>query len=232
MLDTNENNDFDNLDENDSTGAADRQDLTEQSAAADEPAGAAETQEMASRPDQGGSSGEPEISAVSVVEAVLFAADEPLTPGKLADIVGVGSARDIRAHIDKLNEKYQQTNCAFRIEPIAGGFQMLTLPPFNTWLRKLVRVRSETKLSPAALETLAIIAYKQPIMRAEVEAIRGVAAGEIVRQLCEKGVVKIVGRAEELGRPFLYGTTRKFLDVFGLNSLKDLPGDEELNRPQ
>jgi segregation and condensation protein B len=108
---------------------------------------------------------------------------------------------------------------------------MLTLSPYNYWLKKLLRVRSDSKLSPAALETLAIIAYKQPVMRADIEAIRGVAAGDIIRGLCYKGLVKIVGRAEVLGRPMLYGTTRKFLELFGLNSLKDLPKIEELKKP-
>jgi len=108
---------------------------------------------------------------------------------------------------------------------------MLTLSVYNLWLQKLLRVRSEDKLSPAALETLAIIAYKQPVMRADIEAIRGVAVGEVVRGLMYKGLVKIVGRAEVLGRPMLYGTTKKFLETFGLNSLKDLPKVEELKKP-
>ena len=108
---------------------------------------------------------------------------------------------------------------------------MLTLPEYNDWLKQLLRTRQESKLSQAALETLAIMAYKQPVMRVTVEALRGVAAGEMIRNLMEKGLVKIVGRAEELGRPLLYGTTRKFLEVFGLNSLQDLPKVEEL-RPR
>jgi len=108
---------------------------------------------------------------------------------------------------------------------------MLTLSVYNHWLKNLLRVRDQSKLSPAALETLAIIAYKQPVIRADIEAIRGVAIGEIVRGLMYKGLVKIVGRAEVLGRPMLYGTTKKFLEVFGLNSLKDLPKIEELKKP-
>jgi len=171
-----------------------------------------------------------EPTVESAVEAVLFASDEPLTAARLADIVGT-SARQIRQHIKNLNDKYRANNNAFRIEQIAGGYQMLTLSPYNHWLKKLLRVRSDSKLSPAALETLAIIAYKQPVMRADIEAIRGVAAGEIIRNLMYKGLVKIVGRAEVLGRPMLYGTTKKFLETFGLNSLKDLPKIEELKKP-
>ncbi len=171
-----------------------------------------------------------EPTVESVVEAVLFASDEPLKEARLADIVGT-SARQIRQHIEDLNARYQANNSAFRIEQIAGGFQMLTLSPYNHWLKKLLRVRDDSKLSPAALETLAIIAYKQPVIRADIEVVRGVAVGEIVRSLMYKGLVKIVGRAEVLGRPMLYGTTKKFLEVFGLNTLKELPKIEELKKP-
>ncbi len=173
---------------------------------------------------------EGELTVESVVEAVLFASDEPLSAERLANITET-STRQIRRHIDDLNEKYKVHSNAFRIEEIAGGYQMLTLSPYNYWLKKLLRARNESKLSPAALETLAIIAYKQPVIRADIEAIRGVAVGEIVHGLMDKGLVKIVGRAEVLGRPMMYGTTKKFLEVFGLNGLKDLPKIEELKKP-
>jgi len=175
-------------------------------------------------------SADSELTMESVVEAVLFASDESLTAARLADIVGT-SVKRLREHIKNLNDKYQANNNAFRIEQIAGGYQMLTLSDYNHWLKKLLRVRSDSKLSPAALETLAIVAYKQPVIRADVEVIRGVQVGEIIRNLMYKGLVKIVGRAEVLGRPMLYGTTRKFLETFGLNSLKDLPKIEELKKP-
>ena len=177
------------------------------------------------QPDQGG-----ELTLESVVEAVLFSSDEPLTTTRLANIVEA-TTKQVREHIDNLNKKYEENNNAFRIEQIAGGYQMLTLSRYNHWLKQLLRVRSENKLSPAALETLAIIAYKQPVIRADIEAIRGVAVGEVIRSLSYKGLVKIVGRAEVLGRPMLYGTTKKFLEVFGLNTLKDLPKIEELKKP-
>ena len=167
-----------------------------------------------------------------VAEAVLFASDEPLSADRLAGIVGAGTVKDIRKCIENLNEKYEGADFAFRIEQIAGGYQMMTLGRYNHWLKKLLRARTDTKLSQAALETLAIIAYKQPVMRADIEAIRGVAAGEMIRGLMYKGLVKIVGRAEVLGRPMLYGTTKKFLEVFGLNTLKDLPKVEELKKPE
>jgi segregation and condensation protein B len=166
----------------------------------------------------------------SVVEAILFATDEPLTDGRLSTIVET-TAKQVRDCIQSLNEKYERNHSAFRIEQIAGGYQMLTLSTYNSWLRKMLRARSDSKLSPAAMETLAIIAYKQPVIRVDIEAIRGVAVGEVIRSLMYKGLVKIVGRAEILGRPMLYGTTKKFLEVFGLNTLKDLPKVEELKKP-
>jgi segregation and condensation protein B len=167
----------------------------------------------------------------SVIEAVLFASDEPLTEARLADIVEV-TIKQVRLHIENLNTRYQTNNHAFRIEQIAGGYQMLTLSSYNHWLKRLLRARKDSKLGPAALETLAIIAYKQPVIRADIEAVRGVAVGEIVRSLMDKGLVKIAGRAEVIGRPMLYGTTKRFLEVFGLNSLKDLPKAEELKKPE
>jgi segregation and condensation protein B len=191
-----------------------------------------ETADNAS-PDNGATTESvPEVTTESVVEAIIFATDSPLPAARIAQILGVGDARDVKKHIAALNEKYEASGASFRIEEVAKGYQMLTLPAYNGWLAKVLNVRKETKLSPAALETLAIIAYKQPVLRADIETIRGVAAGEVVNRLREMNLVKIVGRAEELGRPMLYGTTRKFLEVFGLASLEDLPKVEELTPPK
>ncbi len=173
-----------------------------------------------------------EIHPERVIEAVLFSADSPLPAAKIASIIGVGDAKDVRKHIAELNEQYASLSLSFRIEEIAGGYQMLTLPAYNHWLAKLLRSRQESKLSSAALETLAIVAYKQPCTRADVEAVRGVAVGEMLNRLREINLVKIVGRAEDLGRPMLYGTTKKFLEVFGLPSLEDLPQVEALGGGQ
>lgn len=175
---------------------------------------------------------ENEPTLESVVEAILFASDEPMTIGRLLKITEIGETRQIRKYIENLNRKYRANASAFRIEQIAGGYQIMTLSVYNGWLKKLLKVRTDNKLTQAGLEALAIISYKQPIMRADVEAIRGVGSGEIIRSLMYKGLVKIVGRAEVLGRPMLYGTTKKFLEVFGMNSLKDLPKVEELKEPQ
>jgi segregation and condensation protein B len=138
------------------------------------------------------------------------------------------STKPIRRAIKELNELYVTSDRSFRIEQVAGGYQMLTLPDFGEILKRLHQREVDAKLTKAALETLAIIAYKQPILRADIEAIRGVACGETIRSLMEKHLVKIAGRAEEPGRPILYGTTRRFLELFGLNSVKDLPQPEAL----
>jgi segregation and condensation protein B len=172
--------------------------------------------------------GEPEVTTERVVEAILFASDAPLPLSKIVSILGVGSARDVRNHMKALNEKYERTGASFRIEQIASGYQMLTLPVYNTWIRRLKQTKQDSRLSQAAMETLAVVAYKQPVVRAEIEAIRGVSAGEMLNRLRELGLIKIVGRAEDVGRPMLYGTTRRFLEVFGLSGIEDLPEVEEM----
>ena len=163
------------------------------------------------------------VSAESVIEAILFSTDAPLSAGKIAKMLGVGDGNDVRAHIDTLNERYEAHGNAFRIESIAKGYQMLTRPLYNNWVKKLQKARGETRLSSAALETLAIVAYKQPVLRADVEVVRGVAVGDMLVRLRDMNLVRIVGRAEEIGRPLLYGTTAHFLQAFGLGTLKDLP---------
>jgi segregation and condensation protein B len=176
--------------------------------------------------------GEPEVTTERVVEAVLFASDAPLPLSKIVSVLGVGSARDVRGHIKALNEKYERTGASFRIEQIASGYQMLTLPVYNTWIRRLKQSKQDSRLSQAAMETLAVVAYKQPVVRADIEAIRGVSGGEMLNRLRELGLIKIVGRAEDVGRPMLYGTTRRFLEVFGLSGLEDLPSVEEMQPGQ
>jgi segregation and condensation protein B len=160
------------------------------------------------------------------VEALLIATDRPLTEARIAEIIGIsgkGASKQIVATIEELNAHYDKSGRAFRAERLAGGWQILTAPAFGPVLHRLHAERQQAKLSQPALETLAIIGYRQPIMRAEIEAIRGVASGEVLRGLMERRLIKIVGRAEELGRPMLYGTTKEFLKVFGLAGLDDLP---------
>ena len=168
---------------------------------------------------------------VACVEALLFAADSPLRAAKIAQAAGLGGQREVTQAVKTLNERYEQSGSAFRIESIAGGYQMLTCPEYHDVLSALFRVRGDSRLSQAALETLAIVAYRQPVLRADIEVIRGVASGEVLRGLLEKQLAKIVGRAEVIGRPMLYGTTRRFLELFGLKDLTDLPRVEELRPP-
>jgi len=165
------------------------------------------------------------------LEALLFSTHHPLTAGRLAELLELESTKPIRRAIKELNEQYVDSDRSFRVEQVAGGYQLLTVPEFGDILKKLHQREVDAKLTKAALETLAIIAYKQPILRADIEAIRGVACGETIRSLMEKHLVKIAGRAEIPGRPILYGTTKRFLELFGLNSLKDLPQGEDQLRP-
>ena len=167
-----------------------------------------------------------------VVEAILFSTDMPLSAGKLAQTVGLDSSKPVRDAVEELNRDYAAREAAYRIEERAGGYQLLTLPQYSEYIQRLMKKKEEGRLTPAALETLAIIAYKQPILRVDVEAIRGVACGEVIRSLMEHNLVKITGRAEEVGRPMLYGTTKHFLEVFGLGSLRDLPKAEQLKEPK
>jgi segregation and condensation protein B len=144
-----------------------------------------------------------------------------------------GPSGIVREAISRLNEVYEQSGRAFRIEQVAGGYRVMTIAAHAAVLERFHGARERTALSKAAIETLAIIAYKQPLTRAGLEAIRGVACGEILRALLERRLITIAGRAEELGRPLLYGTNKQFLEVFGLGSLKDLPTVEELRmRPK
>lgn len=171
---------------------------------------------------------EPQIET-SVLEALLFSTYHPLTAARLGELLDTKSQKAVRHAIRELNKQYDETQRSFRVEQVAGGYQMLTLPSFAAIIKKHQQKEADAKLTKAALETLAIVAYKQPILRADVEAIRGVACGETIRSLMEKHLVRIAGRAEEPGRPILYGTTKRFLEIFGLNSLKDLPtGQDEL----
>ncbi|QNN22106.1 SMC-Scp complex subunit ScpB [Planctomycetales bacterium ZRK34] len=165
------------------------------------------------------------------VEAVLMSVEKAISLGKLAEACGLDTTKPIKDAIEALNAFYEEHDRSFTIEQVAGGYQILTLPQYKDTVATLHKTKVDNKLSAAALETLAIIAYKQPILRADVETIRGVSAGEVIRSLMDKHLVKIVGRAEEIGRPMLYGTTKTFLEVFGLSTLKDLPKAEELQKP-
>ncbi len=165
------------------------------------------------------------------IEALLLTMDKPLAAGKIAEATGMRDhpgvfpkpSQTIEAAVEVLNEYYTTSGRSFRIESVAGGYRIMTLPEFAPAIAAIQGLRESSKLSRAAIETLAIVAYRQPITRVQIESIRGVACGEVLRGLMEKNLVTIAGRAEELGRPMLYGTTRRFLEVFGLSAIKDLP---------
>jgi segregation and condensation protein B len=169
------------------------------------------------------------IDAATRVEAVLVTSERPVREARLVEATEL-SAADVRAAIASLNDTYEDSNRVFRITAVADGWQMLTLPEVAPVLARLLAARQQARLSQAAMETLSIIAYRQPVLRAEIEAIRGVACGEVLRGLLERRLIRIAGRAEELGRPMLYGTTREFLRIFGLSGIDDLPEVDGLQR--
>jgi segregation and condensation protein B len=177
----------------------------------------------------------------SIVEALIFASDVPLSLKQIKEIINEPSKKflsengsltiteeDVKKAIDDLNLEYSERGSSFRIIEIAGGYQFATLPEFAKWVGKLFKERSKKKLSQAALETLAIIAYKQPISKPEIESIRGVNVDHVIKNLLERKLITIVGRAETIGRPLLYGTTQEFLKYFGLKNLSDLPKPTEI----
>jgi segregation and condensation protein B len=160
---------------------------------------------------------------IARVEAVLFLARDPLPVRRIARLARLADGTRARSLIRQLDALYESESSPFRIETVAGGFQILTHAAFGPWLRRLLDAHSQNRLSPAAMETLAVIAYRQPVSRSEVEAIRGVGCEDMIRQLLDRDLVAVSGRSEEIGRPHLYGTTRRFLRVFGLARLDDLP---------
>src|SRR3954469_22539633 len=179
---------------------------------------------------QSGSISSAELARRSRLEAALFLAREPLSLRKLAQLANLADATEARTLLKNLQARYDERQCAFQIAQIAGGYQLLIRREFAAWLRPQSANEQEVLLSPPALETLVVVAYRQPILRAEVEAIRGVACGEILRQLLDRDMLRIVCRSEELGRPLRYGTTKRFLEVFGLSNLEELPWASELRR--
>ncbi len=170
-------------------------------------------------------------AALARLEAALFLADEPLPARKLADAAGLPDGNAARRLIERLRTLYADDNSSFQIEELGGGYQLLTRPAYHSWLLRLRRTGQDVRLTPAVLETLAVIAYKQPITRADVDTLRGVSCAELIRLLMEKGLVRVTGRHDSLGRPQLYGTTKRFLQSFGMNTLADLPEVESLRRP-
>jgi len=164
------------------------------------------------------------------VEAVLFLSREPLVSRRIAELADLADGTQARTLIRRLNRLYDDAGAAVRVEEVAGGYQLLTRPMFAPLLKRIAVASIEARLSAPAMETLAVVAYRQPILRAEIESIRGVGCEDMLRQLLERDLVRIVGRSEDLGRPLLYGTTKRFLEVYGLRSLDELPRAAELKQ--
>ena len=172
-----------------------------------------------------------------IIEALIFGSDEPLTPRQIMDILWHSDNSgprlrvkedDILGFIRDLNAEYVQAGRSYRIIQVAGGFQYATMPEYAEWLGRMVKEKARRKLTQATIETLSVIAYKQPVTKSEIEAIRGVNADYAIQKLLERGLITIVGRAASAGRPLLYGTTQDFLKHFGINDLAELPKPREI----
>jgi segregation and condensation protein B len=168
-----------------------------------------------------------------IIEALLFVADQPVSEATLKYVLGELSAgQDIGQLVKEIGAEYEQRNSPMELRFVADGWQFSTKKEFNSWVRKLFRDKTTLKLSNSALETLSVVAYKQPITRSEIEEIRGVEVSGVLETLLERKLVKIVGRKETIGRPLLYGTTQEFLRHFGLSHLSELPSLEDLAAPE
>ncbi len=162
-----------------------------------------------------------------IIESLLFVSETPLTMDQLKGILQGEESPAIKAAIEKLMAEYDQRDGGFLLKQVAGGYQFRTQGRYNEWIKRLIRPNAP-RLSKAALETLAIVAYNQPIIRSDIEHIRGVDSGGVLRMLMERKLVRVLGRKEIPGRPLIYATTKHFLEVFELKDLKDLPTPKEI----
>ena len=160
---------------------------------------------------------------VEIVEALLFASDTPLEPERLREVLGLPDGATARALVDELRARYASSSRGIAISEVGGGFRMVTRAEVAPWLVRLARARTRARLSRPALETLAIVGYKQPVSRPEIDAVRGVNSDGVIENLLERRLIRVAGRKEAPGRPFLYETTKEFLVAFGLRDLADLP---------
>ncbi|MDP2940211.1 MAG: SMC-Scp complex subunit ScpB [Candidatus Omnitrophota bacterium] len=175
---------------------------------------------------------ENEAHLKGVIEALLFISEKPLLLEQVKDVLEGVDTQIIRELLVNLKNEYEERKSGIRIVEVAGGFQMITSEDYASYIKKFYKSRHKERLSSPALETLAVIAYKQPVTRLEIESIRGVNVDGVINTLLEKGLVRIAGRKDVLGRPFVYGTTRQFLEYFGLKSLADLPKLEDFSSLQ
>ena len=183
----------------------------------------------AKKADGGGPPPPPE-RLEGAVEALLLAAGEALTAERVRDLLGLPSALHVREAVEAIRTRWKAAGLAVEIQDVAGGHRVVTRPEYAEYVRRLWRRPAADRLSATLLETLSIVAYKQPVARAEIERIRGVQCGEALRQLLERRLLKVSGRSDQPGRPLLYATTVRFLEVFGLAGLEDLPNAKDLAR--
>lgn len=162
-----------------------------------------------------------------IIESLLFVAEEPLSQTRISQILDLPEDAPVADALSALTAEYEARKGGFYLSEVAGGYQLRTRPEYKEYIRRM-RQNTPARLSKAALETLAIIAYKQPVLRSDVEHIRGVDCGGVLRQLLERKIIRILGRKEIPGRPIIYGTTKKFLEIFALKDLKDLPVPKEI----
>jgi len=163
----------------------------------------------------------------NIIESLLFVAEEPLTVDRLKKILVLAESKQIRDALDKISTDYEVRKGGFYLHQVAGGYQIRSRPEYTRWIKRLIQPKP-LRLSKAALETLAIIAYKQPVIRSDIEHIRGVDCGGVLKVLLERKFIRVLGRKEIPGRPLIYATTRHFLEVFDLKNLNDLPTPKEI----
>jgi segregation and condensation protein B len=167
----------------------------------------------------------------NIIESLLFVAEEPLTVDRLKRILAEAEPKEIRRALDDIAAEYDARKGGFYLHQVAGGYQIRTRPEYSPWIKRLIQPKP-LRLSKAALETLAIVAYKQPVIRSDIEHIRGVDCGGVLRVLLERKFIRVLGRKEIPGRPLIYATTRRFLEVFDLKTLKDLPTPKEISESE
>ena len=173
--------------------------------------------------DEDATASEEDVALKAILEALLFVSAEPLSVERCVSVVGQASKAEVRDALARLQQDYDQRGGALQLVQVAGGYRFVTKSQFAPWIKRLEKTKSQNKLSRSAVEALAIIAYRQPVVRGELEKIRGVETSGVIRTLLERKLVRIVGRKDEPGRPIMYGTTKQFLEQFGLRDLSELP---------
>ena len=165
----------------------------------------------------------------NIIESMLFVSDDPLTIDRIKNVLTFADTKEIRNTLKVLLDEYESRKGGFFLHEVAGGYQIRTRPEYTEWIKRLVKPNPR-RISKAALETLAIIAYKQPVIRSDIEHIRGVDCGGVIRMLFERKLVRVLGRKKIPGRPLIYATTKQFLETFDLKNLKDLPTPKEIEK--